>query len=124
MLEEYSDDLTKIELVPAGKVFRIAFDYCVRKFKLIAKRYDMLEEIRNAFSVANPSAFIVRQYGYKAEPRLYAINKFGYFAPGLLFDILKWIRESYGDLSCLVMSSKCKKYILDYLTPLKSAIYA
>lgn len=122
MLEEYSDDLAKIELLPAGKIFRIIFDSCVRKFKLIAKRYEMLEEIRNAFSANNPSAFIVKQYGYRAEARLYAINKFGYFSPGLLFNVLSWIKESYGDLSCLVMSTSCKQYILDYLTPLKSYV--
>ena len=44
MFEEYTDDLQAIKCFPDGKVFRIIFDACVRKFKLLCKRYDMLEE--------------------------------------------------------------------------------
>ena len=119
MFEEYTDDLQAIKCFPDGKVFRIIFDACVRKFKLLCKRYDTLEEVQDAFSAPNPASFFVRQYGYKTEAKVYVVNKFGYFAPGLLFDVLKWIKETYGDLSCVIMSAACKKYITDFLTPLK-----
>ena len=36
--------------------------------------------------------------------------------------MLKWIKETYGDLSCVIMSAACKKYIADFLTPLKADI--
>jgi hypothetical protein len=61
----------------------------------------------------------VSRYGYKAEEKLYAINKFGYFLPGLIFEILKWIKTNFGDLSCVALSDVCKRYILEQLTPLK-----
>lgn len=50
------------------------------------------------------------------------INKFGYFATGLLFEVLAWIKDNFGDLSCIAISAACKKYIVDYVTPLKNSL--
>lgn len=52
-----------------------------------------------------------------------AINKFGYFAPGLVFEVLKWIKMHYGDLQLVAISSKCQSYIQEVLTPLKSFVF-
>ena len=68
----------------------------------------------------NDAAFFSERYGYKAAEFLFAINKFGFFSPGLLFEILSWIKLHYGDLSKLAMSANCKKYIDDFILPLKS----
>ena len=119
MLEEYTDVLTKEEIFPEGKLFRICYDASVGELKILAKHYDSLEELRNAFSAPNSGAFFARKYGYECPKSVYAINKFGYFLPGLLFEILQWIKLNFSDLSCVVMSSACKKYVIDYLTPLK-----
>lgn len=81
-----------------------------------------LEDLREAFSVKNDAAFFSERYGYKAEEKLYAINKFGFFAPGMLFEVLSWIKTQYGGLSCVAMSSRCKQYIDDFLLPLKKSI--
>lgn len=122
MFEEYTDDLSNIVLFPDNKLFRISYDNTVRKFKLISKRYELFEEIQNAFSAPNPASFFVKQYGYKVENKVYAINKFGYFSCGLIFEVLKWFKTHYNDLSMLIMSKNCKQYILDQLTPLKSQL--
>lgn len=122
MFSEYTDTIDQIELFPDGKIFRILFDDTVRKIKIICRRYDMLEELRNAFSAPNPSSFFMKQYGYKTEAKIYQINKFGYFSPGLLFEVLSWIKQNYSDISCIAMSNNFKKYILDHLTPLKKPL--
>lgn len=122
MFEEYSDDLTAIEIYPQGKIFRISYDSTVREFRLFCKDYSLLTELREAFSSSNSSAFFAKQYGYHVADKIYEINKFGYFAPGFLFQILNWIKQNFQDMSCIVMSDGCKKYIRDYITPLKSQI--
>ena len=121
MLEEYTDKFNNIyEAVPEGKVFRLSFDATTRCFRLICKDNSALDEIRNAFSVKNDSAFFSERYGYKANKFLYAINKFGFFATGLIFDVLLWIKEVYGSMKPLALSSNCKNYIDNYMTPLKA----
>jgi len=120
MFEEYTDDLTKIEVFPAGKQFRISYDASVRKLRLMSRSFDLLNEARDAFSAPNPSAFFVSRYGYKVDNKVYAINKFGYFSSGLIFEVLEWIKQNFGDLTLLVMSDRCKQYILDFVTPLKA----
>lgn len=122
MFEEYTDDLSQIEVFPQGKMFRITFDPNVREFRLYCKHYEMLEEIRDAYSAPNKASFFVKQYGYRAESKVYVINKFGYFMPGFLFEVLSWIKLNYGDLSCLVISAQCKKYISEHITPLKNKL--
>ena len=87
--------------------------------RIMCKRPELLEELQKAFSVDNPQAFFSQQYGYKGQPKLLAVNKFGYFLPGLLFEVLEWIKLHYGDLQLVAISEKCKNYIHDMLTPLK-----
>ena len=82
----------------------------------------MFEEVRDAFSAENSSAFFVKQYGYRAEPKVYAINKFGYFSVGLVGEIFKWIKDQFGDLSAVAISKSCKDYIDEVLTPLKAFV--
>ena len=121
MLEEYTDKFNNIyEAVPDGKVFRLSFDSTTKCFRIICRDNSAFDEIRNAFKVKNDSAFFSERYGYKAEEFLYAINKFGFFSPGLLFDVLSWIKTAYGSAKPLVMSQNCRQYIDDYLLPLKN----
>lgn len=122
MFEQYSDDLRTLDLFPNGKIFRIVFDNTVGKMKIFARSNEAFEELREAFGAENQSAFFVKQYGYRAEPKVYAINKFGYFSNGLIWEIFKWIKEQYGDLSCIAISKNCKQFIDDQLTPLKDFI--
>lgn len=122
MFEEYIDDLSNIELFPSNKIFRITFDSNIREFRLLCKHYEMLTEIRNNFSVPNPSYFFSKQYGYRAEQNLYIINKFGYFMPGFIFEVLNWIKTNFNDLNLIAISQNCRKYINDYITPLKDYI--
>ena len=120
MNEQYSDSFqTQLDVFPDNKVFRICFDSAVNALRLLCKRQDLFEEIQNAFSVDNPQAFFSQQYGFKGQSKLLAINKFGYFAPGLVFEVLEWIKMHYGDLQLVAISSKCQTYIKEVLTPLK-----
>ena len=122
-MEQYSDRFNNIyEAVPDGKVFRISYDHSINNLRIIYRDINAFDELRNAFSVKNDSAFFLERYGYKAEQKLYAINKFGFFSPGLIFEILQWIKTLYGSLNCIAISEKCKKYIQEYLTPLKTLI--
>ena len=122
MLEQYSDNLNEINVYPPGKLFRLLFDASVGKLRIISKSHDAYDDLHEAFSVDNPNQFFIKQYGYRAEPKLYAINKFGYFGSGLVWDILKWIVEQYGSLDCLAISKNCKKYLDEQLTPLKAYV--
>ena len=118
--EQYSDSFqTQLEVFPDNKIFRICFDPVVNALRLLVKRQDLFEEIQEAFSVDNPQAFFSQQYGFRGQSKLLAINKFGYFAPGLVFDVLEWIKMHYGDLKLVAISSKCQTYIKEVLTPLK-----
>ncbi len=105
--------------MPEGKVFRLSFDDVTKSLRVICRDRDAFSQLQDAFSVKNEAAFFSERYGYKAAEKLYAINKFGFFAPGLLFDVLSWIRSQYGSTSCIAVSQNCKQYIEDFLMPLK-----
>ena len=119
MYEEYADNLDSMNVFPEGKTFRISYDSTVNNMRITSKSQEAFDEIREAFSVENKAAFFSRQYGYKSETRLYNINKFGYFLPGLVYDILGWIKTQYGYLGCVAVSSKCAQYMETVLKPLK-----
>lgn len=122
MIEQYTDDLAKIELYPNGKLFRLSYDSNVNSMRVLCRRYDAFEDLRDKFSANNDAAFFSKVHGFNAAAKVYVINKFGYFDSGLLFDILAQIKLDYGDLSCVAMSENCKKYIQDFLSPLKPLI--
>ena len=122
-MKDYSDIFNNIyEAVPQGKVFRITYDQTTCQLRIICREHQAFDELQEAFSVKNDSAFFTERYGYKAAEKLYAINRFGFFEPGLLFEILSWIKLHYGGLSCVAISSNCKEYIDDWLMPLKKTI--
>ena len=122
MFEEYTDNLNNIELFPDGKIFRIFYDNTCNKFKIIANCMSNLENLRNVFSCDNPNSFFIKQYGYRAENKLYAINKFGYFSVGLIWEIFKWVKNTYGSLNVVAFSKNCLKFINEQLTPLKEYV--
>lgn len=119
---QYADDLQKIDVFPMGKIFRLTYDVGVDSLRIIAKSKDDLDDLRDAFSITNPGAFFSKQYGYKADAKIYNINKFGFFYSGLVYDILNWVKTNYGTLQPVAISANCKKYISDILTPLKGKI--
>lgn len=120
MYEQYSDKFKDIyDAVPVGKAFRLAFDSGLNQMRILSRDRSNVDEIVEAFSTANSSAFFTKQFGYAAQEKLYSINKFGYFSPGLVFDVLNWIKIHYGDLSFVAISKNCLNYINDILQPLK-----
>ena len=119
MFEQYTDTLSDENFFQNGKKFRIVFDNTVAKFRIFASDYYDLEKLIEAFSVPNTSAFFSKQYGFKAEDRLYAINKFGFFPIGLIFEVFKYIKDQYGSLNEIAMSSNVKQFLIDFLMPLK-----
>ena len=122
-LDKYQDRFKDLyDAVPQGKVFRLAFDAVTKQLRILTRDYDKFEEIRKAFSCPNHQAFFSKQYGYSVDDKKYVINKFGYFSPGLVFDVLDWIKLHYGDLSFLCISKNCLQYINDYLKPLKDKL--
>lgn len=124
MNERYKDRLGKADSFPEGKLFRLGYDPDGNMLVISAKNQALLDELVEAFSVDNPAAFYSQQYGYAGEPKLYNVNPFGYFLPGLLFDVLEWLRTQYGSLKYLAVSAECAKYIDDFVTPLKKDVLA
>lgn len=123
MFEQYVDNLSEMdEIFPQGKVFRIVFDNTVAKFRILARDYYDLEKIIMSFSVSNESAFFSKQYGFKAEDRLYSVNKFGFFSIGLIFEIFDYIKSQYGTLDVIAMSQNAKQFLITFLMPLKDFI--
>lgn len=108
------------EYSPTETLFKIVYDRHMDKFKLVCKNETLLEDVRFEFSDANKTAFFVKQYGFRADQRLYVINKFGYFDIGLFFDILKWIKTNYGTLSVVSVSNDVYTHIISSINPLKS----
>jgi superfamily II DNA or RNA helicase len=68
----------------------IEFDYDSTK-KLGIIKSDLLEEIREHFSIKNENAKFMRRYGRFLPPRTYAITPTGRFEPSLYFEILKYL---------------------------------
>lgn len=122
MNEQYKDNFSKIEIFPQGKLFRLTYDPDGDMLRILAKQQTLLDELVEAFSVANPQAFYSQQYGYAGEPTLYNVNPFGYFLPGLLFDVFKWIITQYGSLKYVAISTQCSNYINDFIKPLQRYI--
>ena len=121
--EQYTDFFqNQYEAFPDGKLFRLQFDATTHQLRISSRRRDAFEELRNAFSFENPGAFFSKQYGYRVQPKIYNINQFGYFRPGLIKEVLSWIKDQYSSINCLAISKNCLKYIEDYLTPLKAFI--
>lgn len=121
--EQYTDFFqNQYEAFPDGKLFRLQFDATTYQLRISSRRRDAFEELRNAFSFENPGAFFSKQYGYKVQPKIYNINQFGYFRPGLIKEVLSWIKDQYSSINCLAISKNCLQYIEDYLTPLKEFI--
>lgn len=118
MLEQYIDK--NIDLFPENKIFRILFDNITYHFRILSKDPYEMNKLINAFSVENKAAFFTKQYGFNAEAKLYTINKFGFFQIGMLFEVLKYIKDNFGSLSVLALSKNTKQFIDDYLTPLRS----
>ncbi len=121
LFEKYNDE-QNIDIFPDGKIFRISYDSSVRKLKIVCKKYELFEDLRKSFSAPNQASFFMSRYGYKIEDKVYAINKFGYFSSGLVFDVLDYIKQTYGSTSVLAISKNCLQYILDNITPLKSEL--
>lgn len=119
MFEQYVDDFLDEEMFPSGKCFRIVFDPVTAKFRLLAKAHSDLEKIVDAFSTFNNASFFTRQYGFDTENKVYSVNKFGYFSIGLVFEVLNYIKREYGSFNEIALSNNVKRFIVDYLMPLK-----
>lgn len=104
-------------------MFRMSYDATVGMMRITSRRKDSFDELRNAFSVENKSAFFSQQYGYKGIPRFYSINQFGYFEGGLIGKISDWLRTQYGSLNCVAISKKCAEYVKNILKPLRCIIH-
>ena len=113
------EDLLETETFPPGKLFRISYSSSVGKLRILSLNQGDMENLVKAFSDRNPAAFFVGQYGYSAPPTISPINNFGYFPPGLVFEILRWIRLRFGSLSVVAVSDECRAYIEDRLRPLR-----
>lgn len=57
MNEQYRDDFKKIETFPYGKLFRLTYDSDGDMLRVIAKNQTILDELVEAFTVDNPTAF-------------------------------------------------------------------
>ena len=119
-LEKYTDNI--VELFPNGKQFRIIVDATVGKFKILCKRYTDLQDLIEAFSTIDQSAFFSRQYGYNRSQTISVVNKFGYFSFGLIFEILKYFKTLYGDLHSIAISQNTRLFIEEQLLPLKQYV--
>ena len=116
--EQYQDFILDENLFPNGKRFRITLDTTQLKWKLIALYKDDLDAIVEAFSAPNKTAYFSKMYGYSTPDKLYAVNMFGFFNLGLIFEIFKYLRQTYGSLDCLAMSKNAINFCKMFLTPL------
>ena len=114
------DDNT--ELFPDGKLYRILYDNITRKMQVICRDAYDRRKLVDEFSDENPAHFFTRQYGMATHERIYAVNEYGYFRPGLVFDVLRYIKEHHGNLTCVAISRDVLEYINTNLKPLKDFV--
>lgn len=74
----------------------------------------LIDDLANAFSVDNPSAFFAKQYGFKMPTKIYGVSPFGTFKHGLIFDILKYLKVNYANLN-ITMTDQVKRIIASRL---------
>lgn len=117
-------DIERPERIPEGKLFKFMFDANLEMMRVVCNEKKLFECMREAFSDTNDAAFYVSMHGFNADSKVYLINPFGYFKPGLLFNVLEYIKTHFGSLSSVSMSQMCKDYVSDYLTPLKKYVKA
>lgn len=116
------DDFGLEDVFPQGKLYRISYVSSSGRMRIFCSSQRDMDDLVNSFSDVNQKCFFMKQYGYHVPQRISMINQFGYFSPGLLFRILKTIKTKYGSLSVVVMSDECKKYVSDFLMPLKGIL--
>lgn len=117
-MKRYDDDIQAINLFPPGKVFRLMYDSTTDRMRILAKSQTLFNELREVFTYKNAAAFFSQQHGYKGQPYKYSVNGFGFFEPGLMWDIVDWIKTQYGTGAVIAISKPCSEYIKDWLTPL------
>ena len=100
------------------KLFRIIYDETTRKFRLFAKTPNLLESVVETFSVENKQAFFASRYGYKVDPKISFVNGMGLFQRGMIFDVLKYLGETYGGPKVVSISDCAKRLIQTELRPL------
>lgn len=107
------------EMFPYGKLFRISYDSTTDMMVLKCFNQNDLEKIIEVYSDNNPAYFYMKQYGYTVDKKISPINNFGYFQCGFIFEILKYVKLTYGTIDVIALSNGVKSYIMDFLTPLK-----
>ena len=113
--EQYVDG--NIELFPDCKLFRLLYDNVTNKFRILCRDSYDNRKLVEEFSDQNPAHFFTRQYGGRANERVYAVNPFGYFQTGLVFEVFKYISERHG-MSSVAVSQRVLNYINTHLRPL------
>ena len=102
-------------------LFRIIYDQTTRQFRCLTRNIRLLDDLQKAFKAENPSAFFMKQYGYDVDPDVFFVNSLGLFPLGLIFDVIKFITTSYGNIEVLSMSECAKRVIMTCLRPLNPA---
>ena len=84
---------------------------------------DIFNHIREKFSVPNEQVRFQRRFSRYAPKRLYAITPTGRFAPGLFYDIRKFVNETYKNVnqtySDIFIKNIKPGYTIDDLASLK-----
>lgn len=120
-LEKYENPINTV-VFPEGKSFRISYSSIYNNLKLECRNPYDFNLIQEAFTDTNPNAFFMRQYGYDVPQKVSVINQFGFFQPGLLFEILKFIRTMFGSVDCVALSDEMKRYVSDHIVPLRKVL--
>lgn len=75
----------------------LTFEYFPNK-KQVRMVGDNVDDIREHFSVKNENAFFMKRFGRGFVPsRIYAITPTGLFEPGLFYDIMRYVYNTYPD---------------------------
>lgn len=87
---------------------KITFEYFPNK-KLIRMTGDHIDDVREHFSVKNENAFFQKRFSRGFAPsRIYAITPTGLFEPGLLYDVIRYIYNTYPSTE-FVISDEVKQ---------------
>lgn len=122
ILKEYSDENLNQDFFPIGKKFRISFDHTQLKWRILSESQYDFDKLVDTFSVPNPAAFYSKVYGFNANKNLFLVNNFGFFPIGLIFEVLKYIKTKYGTTDVVAMSDNTRRFLKDFLLPLKDFI--
>jgi len=129
-MSQYDSDVEQLGYDNPGKRIFIVYESQRLCLRILCRNSNDLDEITSNFREIDTSSFYTQRFSSKSiENYRYSVSPFGYFQPGLLRDLLEFLKTNsivnpFGEpLSCFVcISSGVMRFMNEWLFPLNQQI--